>query len=75
MSYRNSWFGTIDMGTVFDGVYRSVDNGDSWQSLNAGLPIDTYYIIVHALEFAPGSPDTLYAGTDYNGTVWAYSPL
>ena len=33
---RKPW--TIDSGGVEDGIFRSSDGGDTWQSLSGGFP-------------------------------------
>jgi len=50
---------TLWAGTV-DGVYRSADGGDTWQSASGGLGVDRR---VRALAAAPGVPGRLYATT------------
>lgn len=42
------------------GVYRSADGGSTWSAASAGLPDCP----VNALAIDPGTPSTLYAGTD-----------
>ena len=48
-----------------DGVFKSQDAGQSWQTLNAGLSETT----IVALALHPTQPSRLYAVTA-NGTVW-----
>jgi len=46
------------------GVFKSIDGGESWGSVNAGLPL---YELVKALVIDPRNTGTLYAGTTANG--------
>ena len=50
---------TLYAGTVAEGVFRSTNGGDSWETINTGLTD----LEVHALEIDPITPPTLYAGT------------
>ncbi len=63
---------SIFIGTVYDGIYRSDNNGTFWSPMNNEFPLETHYIIVHDLEFSTGAEPRLYAGTDLNGAVWEY---
>jgi len=53
-AYPNVVYASTD-----DGIYRSVDSGLSWTSINAGL--DT--IFPHTILFLPANPPVLLAGT------------
>src|SRR5581483_3686327 len=44
----------------FDGFYRSLDGGQTWQVANSGLPGRS----VRGLVVDPGAPDTIYAVTE-----------
>ena len=47
-----------------DGVYKSLDGGDSWQAASTGLPQSIpIFKALTALVIAPTTPPTLYAGT------------
>lgn len=48
-----------------DGVFKSIDAGDSWQAMNTGLT-DTK---IAALALHPTQPSRVYAVTA-SGTVW-----
>ena len=56
-------FGTLYVGTYGDGVYRSMNFGETWVSINKGL--DSYYI--YSLAIDPEAPNRLYAGTEGDG--------
>jgi len=43
------------------GIWRSIDSGDSWQRLSAGLPTPTDSVGRIALAVAPSRPSTVYA--------------
>ncbi|MGX1930100.1 BspA family leucine-rich repeat surface protein [Flagellimonas sp. 2504JD4-2] len=43
------------------GIYRSIDNGDSWQASNSGLPMNT------GINALVTSGDNLYAAVTYSG--------
>ena len=71
-------------GTDKAGLYRSTDAGEHWQPINTGIPIlhpytqnlsadslailHDYYPIT-TIRFAPGTPDTIFAGTEGGGVV------
>ena len=55
---------TIYAGTFGDGIYRSTDNGETWEAINNGLPVSMH--IQNALTVDPISTTILYAG-DYYG--------
>jgi hypothetical protein len=57
----------IYLGTLGGGIFRSGDQGQSWQSFNTGLPGSAMSIIGFA-----GLGDSLYAGTNSNG-VYVYN--
>lgn len=57
--------GHIYAGTQFGGVYRTTNNGGSWQQVSGGLTNNAVY----ALNMTPG--DTLYAGS--SGIVYRSS--
>jgi len=65
---------TLYIGTVYDGVYRSEDQGASWSSMNRGLPHTENNIIIHTLAFLNDEELLLLAGTDYKGQIYA-SPV
>jgi hypothetical protein len=48
---------TVYAGTVFNGVYKSVDSGDNWNPINTGLPAGSVY----SIGTDPLTPSTLYA--------------
>jgi len=64
--------GTVFLGTVHDGVYRSDQYGSFWSPMSKGLPLDEKYVIVHSLTWSESDPPILFAGTDLDGTVWEY---
>ena len=51
---------TLWAGVEIDGVYRSRDNGESWERLGTGLSSQD----IHGLAIVPGSPKTLLATTN-----------
>jgi len=53
----------IYLGTVNSGIYKSINGGISWQSVNNGL--ERAYIISIAID--PEDTDTLYAGVSLGG--------
>src|SRR5262245_8377705 len=57
---------TLYSGTALHGVFKSVDGGQSWTPVNAGLPINPN-AAVNALAIDPSAPATLYAGTSTDG--------
>ncbi len=63
--------GALFMGTVFDGVYFSLDKGKSWLTMNNGLPLDSRNVFIHSIVLLPGQTPQLLAGTDLNGTIYA----
>jgi photosystem II stability/assembly factor-like uncharacterized protein len=52
---------TIYAGTLGDAVYRSVDGGNQWSIINAGLK--EHVTVVNAFVFHPRDPDTILAAT------------
>jgi len=58
----STWYATIS-GTNGQGVYKTTDNGDTWQSVNTGLPSS---LSATSLELDPSTPQTLYLGTSPN---------
>ncbi|MFH1069713.1 MAG: FlgD immunoglobulin-like domain containing protein [Candidatus Glassbacteria bacterium] len=50
------------LGTFPQGIYKSLDGGDSWRESNIGWTNDGVFYLVSR----PGEPETVYAGT-YNG--------
>ena len=58
---RTLYAGTYDNGDPnrTEGVFKSMDGGERWQAMNAGLS----HIPVWALAIDPATPSTLYAGT------------
>src|SRR5215471_17000970 len=50
--------GTIYMGTISDGVRKSVDGGTTWSAVQTGLTNP----VVEALAIDPSRPQTVYAG-------------
>lgn len=58
-----STLGTLYVGTLAGGVFKSTDGASTWSDVNAGLT-DTS---VNALAIDPSTPGTLYAGTDSGG--------
>ncbi|MEO0248525.1 MAG: hypothetical protein ABIN58_03055, partial [candidate division WOR-3 bacterium] len=52
---------TLYAGVRGAGVFKSSDDGASWQAVNAGLPTNA---AVQALAVHPTTPATLYVGTD-----------
>jgi len=57
--------GVIYIGSVGTGVLKSTDGGASWAEANSGLPVASGDINVNALVQDPGTPATLYAGTQF----------
>jgi hypothetical protein len=56
---------TVYVGTRDAGVFRSLDDGQSWAPARSGLA----FFPIRTLVTDPQDPTILYAGTDYNG-VW-----
>ncbi|HET6466477.1 MAG TPA: hypothetical protein VFH55_12785 [Nitrospiria bacterium] len=52
---------TIYAGTLGDAVYRSVDGGNRWSIINAGLK--EHVTVVNAFIFYPRDPETILAAT------------
>jgi len=52
---------TIYAGTLGDAVYRSVDGGNRWSIINAGLK--EHVTVVNSFVFYPRDPETILAGT------------
>ncbi|MBI3811061.1 MAG: hypothetical protein HY283_02480 [Nitrospirae bacterium] len=52
---------TIFAGTLGDAVYRSVDGGNRWSIVNAGMKEHVTY--VNTFVFHPNNPETVLAGT------------
>jgi photosystem II stability/assembly factor-like uncharacterized protein len=63
---------TLFIGTVFDGIYKSDNNGKSWESMNKNLPVSRVKMTIHTLRYAKSHPPVLYAGSDVDGAVWEY---
>jgi len=61
------WFGAIYAGTD-DGVYHSIDGGDTWTAFGFGLENKT----VRSLVVIPGDPTKILAGISPGG-VWQFS--
>lgn len=66
---------TIFAGTLGDAVYRSVDGGNRWSIVNAGMKEHVTY--VNAFVFHPHEPETILAATtvgffktDNDGMMW-----
>ncbi len=66
---------TIYAGTLGDAVYRSVDGGNRWSIINAGMKEHVTY--VNAFVFHPQEPETILAATtvgffktDNDGMMW-----
>ncbi len=57
---------TIYVGTTQDGIYFSVDNGNTWVASNEGLTNQS----IANLALSTDSPITLYAGVAYSG-MWS----
>jgi len=71
---------TLFAGTWGNGVYKSADGGDSWSTVNSGIPPLIYYLDVYALALSPGyaSDRTLFVGSPCGvlkstdgGTSWS----
>ncbi len=58
--------GTLYAGTNGEGVFVSVDGGESWTPFNDGLATTD----ITRLEISQSEPYTLYAGTNYGG-IWS----
>ncbi len=69
-SNPSTWYAT----RFADGVYRSVDSGESWLRLSSGLPAASEGLGRIALAVAPSAPRVLYAlyssNTVGSGWVW-----
>jgi len=52
--------GTIWAGVEIDGIYRSMDSGDSWEHVGEGLSSQD----IHSLAVIPGSPKKVIAATN-----------
>lgn len=51
----------------FDGLYKSTNRGNTWRTLNVGLPVS---VPVYVLAIDPLTPTTLYAGLGDSGGVY-----
>ncbi len=62
----------IFAGSSNEGIVRSIDNGDWWNPVNAGLWADTRNYIVYALVAAPNASGgtNLYAGMGHQGLAY-----
>ncbi len=63
---------TVFAGTYREGVYRSVNNGESWQKINLGLPykyVQSIIILDSVLIAAPCGKGAICRSTD-NGNNW-----
>jgi photosystem II stability/assembly factor-like uncharacterized protein len=60
--------GILYAATRNRGIFRSRNGGDTWEPINAGLPL----LDVRVLEVDPGTPGGLFAGTGGAG-IWAGS--
>src|SRR5436190_8468699 len=63
--------GYIYAGTASNGVFKSIDNGDTWQGITNGLPS-----IIDVSDLAINSQGKLFGVMGgviytYNGTVWS----
>jgi len=65
---------TIFLGTVSSGIYKSVDNGNSWTAINTSLNITQIWTINHANNavFASSTSGMLYKSTN-GGNNWSLS--
>jgi photosystem II stability/assembly factor-like uncharacterized protein len=68
--------GDIFMGTAGRGIYRSSDNGISWEQVNAGLVGSPFVTVIHELTcsssgmmFTVTMEDGVFRSTD-NGNTW-----
>jgi len=52
------------------GIFRSVNGGSNWQSMNTGLGM----LSIYALEIDPSIPNVLYVGTGGNGLFKGLAP-
>jgi photosystem II stability/assembly factor-like uncharacterized protein len=64
----------VFVGTVLDGVFLSEDGGRTWSSMNAGLPLRRYNIMIHDMLLVREGTPRLLAGTDRAGMIYV-SPL
>lgn len=54
----------VSAGTIGDHqVFFSNDNGQTWVTRVEGLPVETLWGVVNALEISPDNSDIIYAGT------------
>ncbi len=60
------------LGTVFDGVFRSDNLGDTWAPMNRNFDLENNFIVVHSLTMTSTPPFRLYCGTNFKGSVWEY---
>jgi photosystem II stability/assembly factor-like uncharacterized protein len=58
----STWY-AITYGPTGNNIYKSIDNGDTFQPVNKGLPSSR---LVQSLAMDPGSPGTLYLGMGVN---------
>ena len=56
------WYATV-YGATGQGIYKTSDNGDTWQSVITGLPNS---LSATSLAVDPSTPQTLYLGTSPN---------
>ncbi len=63
--------GSLFTGGRFTGAYRSDDNGDSWKSVNSGLPAQAYVLSYRAIgsKIIIGLGPGIYKSND-NGNTW-----
>ncbi len=54
---------TLYAGTEGGGVFKTVNSGGNWSTINTGLTNK----IVHSLKIDPSTPQTVYAGTEKGG--------
>lgn len=56
--------GHLLLGEWTEGIWRSVDAGDTWESIGEGLPFrsGSPSAVLNALAFSPHCPGTMYAG-------------
>lgn len=62
--------GTVLVGAAGGGVWRTIDDGASWQPLTDELPD----LAVGALVIAPSEPDVVYLGTGEGGLAFDFIP-
>jgi hypothetical protein len=70
---RHTWPVPVSKRPTPGGVFRSTDNGRSWELLSSGLPVNpqVYSLVAHGQDVFVGIDPGLYYST-VNGDKWTY---